>query len=98
MHSRRTRVILPLPLDRSLAGNGRLISIRARLKAGIGPEQAAAEMQTIHARLARQYPRTYPPDKFTVSVYSLIDNGTRSFRSTVGSACSRARSSAAAAR
>ena len=83
MHSRRTRVILPLPLDRSLAGNGRLISIRARLKPGISPEQSAAEMQTIHGRLAKQYPRMYPSDKFTVGVYSLIGNGTRSFRSTL---------------
>ena len=50
--------ILTMPRSASIAGErGRFLSVVARLKDGVSPEQAAAEMRTIAARLSEEAPQ-----------------------------------------
>jgi putative ABC transport system permease protein len=51
--------VLSMPtVQTSLAGErGRFLSVVARLKNGVAPEQAAAEMRTIAARLSDEFPQ-----------------------------------------
>jgi putative ABC transport system permease protein len=57
-------VLLPLPLasDAISARNREDYNIVARLKSGATVQQAQAEMDTMTARLRRDYPNLYPPN------------------------------------
>jgi putative ABC transport system permease protein len=60
----------------------RYFRFQARLKPDVTIEQAEAEMNIIAQRLAKIYPRNYPP-KFTVHVVGLIDSIVGRFRNTL---------------
>jgi predicted permease len=69
-------VLLPLPMSES----GRIdrdhedYNIFARLKPGVTPLQAQAEMDVIADRMKRQYPSNYPPHGgLTISVVPLLE-------------------------
>ena len=49
--------ILPMPVGPGANEHGRFLSVVARLKNGVTPEQAGAELKTIHARLSEQEPQ-----------------------------------------
>ncbi|HYO92300.1 MAG TPA: ABC transporter permease, partial [Pyrinomonadaceae bacterium] len=72
----RADVLLPLPMNEG----GRTdrdhedYNIFARLKPGVTPEQAQAEMDVIAERVKRQYPDNYPPHGgLTFSVVPLLE-------------------------
>ena len=48
--------ILPMPTGTIESDRGRFLSVAARLKDGVTPEQAAAELRTIQARLSDEAP------------------------------------------
>jgi putative ABC transport system permease protein len=48
--------ILPMPTGPGANDRGRFLSVVARLKSGVLPEQAGAELKTIHARLSEELP------------------------------------------
>jgi putative ABC transport system permease protein len=62
--------------------NRRFYILQARLKPGVTEQQAQAEIEIIARRLAKVYPRTYPP-QFTVQVLPLIDGVVGPFRATL---------------
>ena len=49
--------LLPMPVGPGANEHGRFLSVVARLKNGVTPEQAGAELKTIHARLSEQEPQ-----------------------------------------
>jgi predicted permease len=53
---------LPLPPDASQNRDHEDYNIMGKLKPGVSIAQAQAEMDTITARLRRDYPQTYPPN------------------------------------
>ena len=57
-------VLLPLPLgsDAARIRDREDYNIMAKLKRGVSLRQAVAEMETITARLRRDYPEVYPPN------------------------------------
>ena len=57
-------IVLPLPLGPKApeARNREDYNIVARLKPGVSVQKAQAEMDTITARLRRDYPAFYPPN------------------------------------
>ena len=55
---------------------------QARLKPGVTAKDAQAEVSLIAERLAKVYPRNYPP-KFTVQVVDLIESIVGPFRRTL---------------
>jgi predicted permease len=69
-------VLLPLPMsesDRTDRGHEDY-NIFARLKPGVTPQQAQAEMDVIAERMKQQYPENYPPHGgLTISVVPLLD-------------------------
>jgi putative ABC transport system permease protein len=48
--------ILPMPVGPGANDRGRFLSVVGRLKDGVSPEQAAAELRTIEARLSEETP------------------------------------------
>ena len=60
----------------------RYFTFQARLKSGITLRQAAADIDVIAHRLAREYPKNYPP-QFTVHVVSWVDSLVGQFRTTL---------------
>ena len=65
----------PNPMDRAFW-------LQARLKRGIGLEQAQRRLNVIAARLAERYPERYPK-KFTIKVLSVIDWVVGKFRAVL---------------
>ena len=57
-----SEIVLPLPLaaDAARIRNGEDYNLLGKLKPGVAPEQAQAEMDTITARLRREHPQVYP--------------------------------------
>jgi hypothetical protein len=57
-------ILLPLPLDAEASRNRdhEDYNIIGKLKPGVSVKQAQAEMDTITARLRRDYPTVYPPN------------------------------------
>jgi predicted permease len=57
-------ILLPLPLPADAAQNRdhEDYNIMAKLRPGVSPAQAQAEMDTITARLRHDYPQVYPPN------------------------------------
>ena len=60
----QAEILLPLPLGQDAAQNRdhEDYNIVAKLKPGVSLQQAQAEMNTITARLRRDYPTNYPPN------------------------------------
>jgi len=72
----RIDVFLPLPVPASERSNreGEDYNIFATRKPGVSSETAQTEMETIAARMRREYPQAYPPNGgLTISVVPLID-------------------------
>jgi len=65
----------PHPMDRAFW-------LQARLKRGIGLEQAQSQLNGIAARLAERYPEQYPK-KFTIKVLNVIDWVVGKFRAVL---------------
>jgi putative ABC transport system permease protein len=64
--------------------DGHMMSLFGRLKAGVSDESSQAELRTIAARLAADYPKSYPKDAgFTASDGLLRDELTRRARVTL---------------
>ncbi len=57
-------IVLPLPLppEAALVRKGEDYNLLAKLKPGVGVQQAQAEMDGITARLRREHPEIYPPN------------------------------------
>ena len=73
----------PVALDRAdPEGSRRFFMFQARLKPGVSPQQAEADISVIAQRLARVYPQNYPK-KFTVKVVSWVDSLVGQFRRTL---------------
>ncbi|HEY1677849.1 MAG TPA: ABC transporter permease [Candidatus Sulfotelmatobacter sp.] len=70
-------IFLPLPLSpaaASLARDHEDYNIVGKLKPGVSLTQAQAEMDTLTARLRRQYPENYPPNGgLTFSIVPLLE-------------------------
>jgi putative ABC transport system permease protein len=69
-------IFLPLPLPPSAAQvrTGEDYNIVGKLKAGVSVAQAQAEMDTITARLRRDFPENYPPNGgLTFSIVPLLE-------------------------
>ncbi len=65
----RVQIVLPLPLDRAAARNrrgGHYLQAFARLQPGTSLQTAAAEMNTIVTRLAREYPDQHDQGDFGI--------------------------------
>jgi predicted permease len=60
----------------------RYFMFQAKLKPGVTPKQAEAEVNIVAQRLAKVYPRNYP-EKFTVRIETWIDSLVGQFRSTL---------------
>ena len=74
-----------VPTSLSRAENGadaRYFSFIGRLKPGLDPKVASADIDTIARRLAKQYPKNYPKS-FNVSLGSLVDNVVGDLRKTL---------------
>jgi predicted permease len=73
-------VWIPLAIDRA---NPRMVSVRGRLKPGMTLPRAAENLRTIHQHMAREHPREYPREGFTIHMYSLTDGVIGQFRTTL---------------
>src|SRR5205085_9165362 len=72
----QTDVLLPLPMSESAQTDRghEDYNIFARLKPGVTPAQAQAEMDVIADRMKQQYPANYPPTGgLTISVVPLLE-------------------------
>ncbi len=72
----QTDIFLPLPLGAEAAGvrTREDYNIMGKLKPGVSTEQARAEMDTLTARLTRDYPEVYPPNgRLTFGIVPLLD-------------------------
>ena len=73
----QAEIFLPLPLDPaadSLVRDHEDYNIVGKLKPGISVTQAQAEMDTITARLRRQFPENYPPNGgLTFSIVPMLE-------------------------
>jgi len=60
----QAEILLPLPMEQDAAQNRdhEDYNIMAKLKPGVSLQQAQAEMNTITARLRRDFPTNYPPN------------------------------------
>jgi putative ABC transport system permease protein len=73
----------PVVLDRAdPAVNERWFMFQAKLKRGVTRERAEAELGALATRLAKVYPRNYPP-RFVLRVVSWVDNIIGPFRKTL---------------
>ncbi len=76
-------VWLPVRLDPADPVEGKnFFMFQARLKPGVTVESANAEMNVLAQRVAKLYPRAYPP-RFSVSVVPIIDSVVGPFRTTL---------------
>ncbi|HEY2016551.1 MAG TPA: ABC transporter permease, partial [Bryobacteraceae bacterium] len=69
-------ILLPLPLGPAAARvrTHEDYNIMGKLKRGVSPELARAEMETLTARLRRDYPESYPPNGgLTFAIVPLLD-------------------------
>ncbi len=69
-------IFLPLPLGAEAAGirTNEDYNIMGKLKPGVPIEQAQAELDTLTARLTRDFPEAYPPNgRLTFGVVPLLD-------------------------
>jgi predicted permease len=72
----QAEIFLPLPLapNASQIRTGEDYNIVGKLKPGVSVAQAQAEMETITARLRRDYPENYPPNGgLTFSIVPLLE-------------------------
>ena len=73
----QAEIFLPLPLDpaaASLVRDHEDYNIVGKLKPGVSVTQAQAEMDTITARLRREFPENYPPNGgLTFSIVPLLE-------------------------
>ncbi len=79
-------VLLPLPLSASASTvrTGEDYNILAKLKPGVSVAQAQAEMDTITARLRRDFPDVYPPNGgLTFSIVPLLEQVVGNVRQAV---------------
>src|SRR5204863_7049675 len=60
----------------------RFYNFQARLKPGVTPRDAQADIEVIAHRLAQVYPDTYPK-KFTVSIIPWVDSVVGEFKTTL---------------
>src|SRR5262245_26346434 len=57
-------------------------NFQAKLKPGVTPQQAQADVEVIARRLAKEYPKYYPKN-FSVQIISWVDNLVGQFRKTL---------------
>jgi len=79
-------VFLPLPLGPEAARvrTNEDYNIMGKLKPGVRAEQAQAEMDTLTARLRRDYPESYPPNgRLTFGIVPLLDQVVGEVRRTL---------------
>ena len=73
----QAEIFLPLPLspaEASLVRDHEDYNLVGKLKPGVSVQQAQAEMDTITARLRRDFPETYPPNGgLTFSIVPLLE-------------------------
>ena len=73
----------PIVLDRASPDmKERFFMLQGRLKRGVTLAQAEAEIGAVAERVAKTYPQYYP-EKFAVSVVTLLDNVVGTFRTTL---------------
>lgn len=78
---------MPMTLDRADAElHNRTFAMNARLKPGVTPQQAEADLQVIGRRLAQAYPRRYPP-QFALQVQTLAESTVSHFRKILFTLC-----------
>ena len=74
---------MPVALDRADPQfANRYFQLQGRLKPGVTPRQAEAEIQTIAQREAKLYPKAYPK-QFSAQVLSYVDGVVGDFRGTL---------------
>src|SRR5574340_210407 len=73
----------PVTLERADPETSRrYYMLQARLKPGVTPRQAQADIDVIARRLAKVYPKNYP-EKFSVNIVTWVDALVGSFRATL---------------